>query len=146
MKSMMEDTVLTSLEKQRLVVNETSDKVDYLQSKVITIEKHLPVMIQEILEFYFDKKVNDLLARLVTKDDFKQALSVKLDYKIFRDHEKMVSSDRTQENKNMQYEEKLFELERTFQQYPTKDDLAQEMREKANCSALQELENNFHAF
>ena len=146
MKTMMEDTVLTSLEKQRLVVNETSDKVDYLQSKVITIEKHLPVMIQEILEFYFDKKVNDLLARLVTKDDFKQALSVKLDYKIFRDHEKMVSSDRTQENKNMQYEEKLFELERTFQQYPTKDDLAQEMREKANCSALQELENNFHAF
>ena len=138
--------MLTSLEKQRLVVNETSDKVDYLQSKVITIEKHLPVMIQEILEFYFDKKVNDLLARLVTKDDFKQALSVKLDYKIFRDHEKMVSSDRTQENKNMQYEEKLFELERTFQQYPTKDDLAQEMREKANCSALQELENNFHAF
>ena len=146
MKTMMEDTVLTSLEKQRLVVNETSDKVDYLQSKVITIEKHLPVMIQEILEFYFDKKVNDLLARLVTKDDFKQALSVKLDYKIFHDHEKMVSSDRTQENKNMQYEEKLFELERTFQQYPTKDDLAQEMREKANCSALQELENNFHAF
>lgn len=67
----MEDTVLTSLEKQRLVVNETSDKVDYLQSKVITIEKHLPVMIQEILEFYFDKKVNDLLGRLVTKDDFK---------------------------------------------------------------------------
>ena len=138
--------MLTSLEKQRLVVNETSDKVDYLQSKVIPIEKPLPVMIQEILEFYFDKKVNDLLARLVTKDDFKQALSVKLDYKIFRDHEKMVSSDRTQENKNMQYEEKLFELERTFQQYPTKDDLAQEMREKANCSALQELENNFHAF
>ena len=41
MKTMMEDTVLTSLEKQRLVVNETSDKVDYLQSKVITIEKHL---------------------------------------------------------------------------------------------------------
>lgn len=71
MKTMMEDTVLTSLEKQRLVVNETSDKVDYLQSKVITIEKHLPVMIQEILEFYFDKKVNDLLGRLVTKDDFK---------------------------------------------------------------------------
>ena len=30
MKTMMEDTVLTSLEKQRLVINETTDKVDYL--------------------------------------------------------------------------------------------------------------------
>ena len=51
----------------------------------------------------------------------------------------MIASDRTQENKNFFYDEKLFELERTFQQYPTKDDLAQEMREKVNCSALQEL-------
>ena len=79
MKKIMEDSILTSLEKQRLVLNETSDKVDYLQSKVLTIENHLPVMIQEILEFYFEKKVGDLLSQLVTKDNFKKALSVKLD-------------------------------------------------------------------
>lgn len=36
-------------------------------------------MIQEILEFYFEKKVGDLLSQLVTKDNFKKALSVKLD-------------------------------------------------------------------
>ena len=146
MKTMMEDTVLTQLEKQRLVVNETSDKVDYLQSKMLTIEKNLPVMIQEILEFYFDKKVNDLLGRLVTKDDFQKALSVKLDQKIFRDYEKMIASDRTQEQKNFNYEEKLFELERTFNNYTTKEDLAVEMRGKVDTLSMQELTDNFHKF
>ena len=112
---MLEDTVLTSMEKQRLVVNETSDKVDYLQHKVLTIENHLPIMVQEILDIYFDKKVNDLLGKMVTRSEFSKALSVKLDNSIFRDYEKMIASDRSQELKNFQYEEALFNLDRTFQ-------------------------------
>ena len=52
-------------------------------------------MIQEILEYYFDKKVSDLLAQLVTKKEFKESLSVKLDNKTFREYEKMIASDRT---------------------------------------------------
>ena len=62
---------------------------------MLTIEKHLPTMIQEILEYYFDKKVSDLLGRFVTKEDFKETLSYKLDYSVFRDYEKLISSDRT---------------------------------------------------
>jgi len=52
-------------------------------------------MIQEILEYYYDKKVNDMLGRFVTREDFKEALSVKLDYKVFRDYEKSAASDRS---------------------------------------------------
>ena len=100
MKRLMEDQVLHQLEKQRIVVNEASDKVDFVQSKVVTIEKHLPIMIQEILEYYFDKKVSNLLSTVVTKEEFKEKMSVKLDYQVFRDYEKMVASDRTQELKN----------------------------------------------
>ena len=92
---MLEDQVLTTMEKQRLIVNETSDKVDYLQQKVLTNENHLPMMVQEILELYFDKKVNNLLSKMVTKTEFSKALSVKLDNSIFRDYEKMIASDRT---------------------------------------------------
>ena len=103
MKALVDEKVLPQIEKQRLVVNENSDKVDYLQSKLLTIERHLPVMIQEILEFYFEKKVSDLISKVVTKDEFKEALSIKLDYQVFRDYEKMVQSDRTQELKNFKY-------------------------------------------
>ena len=78
-----------------MVQNETSDKTDFLQYKVITMEKHLPVMIQEILEYYFDKKVTDLLGNFVTKENFKERLAVKLDFDTFRDHTKMLASDRT---------------------------------------------------
>ena len=46
---------------------------------MLTIENHLPVMIQEILEFYFEKKVSDLLATFVSKEDHGKALSLKLD-------------------------------------------------------------------
>ena len=122
MKRLLEDQVLQQVEKQRLVVNETSDKVDFLQSKLLTIERHLPVMIQEILEYYFEKKVGDLLSKLVTQDEFKERLSVKLDYSVFRDYEKMVSMDRTQELKNFSYEEKLFNLERALLNYVTKEE------------------------
>ena len=53
------------------------------------------MMVQEILELYFDKKVNNLLSKMVTKTEFSKALSVKLDNSIFRDYEKMIASDRT---------------------------------------------------
>ena len=42
-----------------MTVNETADKVDFLQTKILTIEKHLPTIVQEILEYYFDKKMSD---------------------------------------------------------------------------------------
>ena len=45
MKRLLEDKLILAQEKQRIIVNETSDKVDYLQSKLLTIETNLPVMI-----------------------------------------------------------------------------------------------------
>ena len=45
MKRLVEDRVLLQMEKERVIVNETADKVDTVQQKVATIERHLPVMI-----------------------------------------------------------------------------------------------------
>ena len=52
-------------------------------------------MIQEILEYYFDKKLSDLLSTLVTQEEFKANMQRKLDYTVFRDYEKMIDLDRT---------------------------------------------------
>ena len=89
---------------------------------MLTIEKHMPVMIQEILEYYFDKKINEHLSNMVTRDEFKERLSIKLDNSVFRDYEKMIASDRTQELKNFKYEEKLYKLEMQFLNYVTKEE------------------------
>ena len=70
----------------------------------------MPVMIQEILEYYFDKKVSDVLSKFATKEEVKEKMGYKLDYSIFRDYEKMIASDRTQELKNMAYDEQIYSL------------------------------------
>lgn len=55
----------------------------------------------------------------------------------------MIASDRSQELKNFQYEEALFNLERTFSSYVTKDDLTVEMREKVSLIDMDEMKESF---
>ena len=101
-------------------------------------------MIQEILEYYFDKKVTDLLNKFVTKEDFKERLSVKLDYSTFRDYEKMVASDRTQELKNFSYDEKIFNLQKNMNLYVTKEDFNFEMSDKVTSKMLEPMQETIY--
>ena len=101
-------------------------------------------MIQEILEYYFDKKVTDLLNNFVTREDFKERLSVKLDYSTFRDYEKMVASDRTQELKNFSYDEKIFNLQKNMNLYVTKEDFNFEMSDKVTSKMLEPMQETLY--
>lgn len=102
------------------------------------------MMIQEMLDCYFDKKVSGVLSTMVTRDEFREAQAIKLDYQIFRDYEKMVSSDRTQELKNFEYEEKLFSLERALNNYVTIEQNELDMRDKVNFAKLEELQESLN--
>ena len=75
----------------------------------------------------------------MTKDEYNKALVLKLDHRIFRDFEMAQASDRTQEKKNFEYDEQLFNIDRNFMSYVTKDDLAIEMREKVSLPDMDEL-------
>ena len=78
----------------------------------MTIERHLPIMIQEILEFYFEKRVSSTVGNMVTKDEMKEALSLKMNYDDFALFRKRLDQDRTQEYKNFEFEEKIHKLDR----------------------------------
>ena len=82
----------------------------------------MPIMIQEILEYYYDKRMSNFLSSLVTKNEFKEKLSVKLDYSVFRDYARGLESDRTQEKLNFTYEEKIHNLEMALKLYMTKEE------------------------
>ena len=56
----------------------------------------------------------------------------------------MLASDRTQELKNFGYDEKLFNLERSLQNYVTREQQDGDMGEKASVSQLEELTEKFH--
>ena len=135
----MDDQVLGQVEKQRLTTNETADKVDFLQTKLLTVEKHLPTIVQEILEYYFDKKMRDLQATLVDQKTFKEAMHGKLDINIFRAYEKQVAADRSREERNFVIDERLHNLERALPTFVTKEENAEDMREKASLQTIDEL-------
>ena len=56
----------------------------------------------------------------------------------------MLASDRTQELKNFGYDEKLFNLERSLQNYVTREQQEGDMGEKASLTALDELTEKIH--
>ena len=85
-----------------------------------------------------------MLGKFVTKEDFKERLSVKLDYSTFRDYEKMVVADRTQEIKNFSYDEKIYNLQQSFSQYVTKEDLQFDLSDKVTSPMLDKLQESLH--
>ena len=56
----------------------------------------------------------------------------------------MLAADRTQELKNFGYDEKLFNLERSLQNYVTKEQQEAELGCKASVSQLEEHTERFH--
>ena len=82
--------------------------------------------------------------KFVTKEDFRERLSVKLDNSTFRDYEKMVASDRTQEIKNFSYDEKIHNLQKSLKSYVTKEDLSFEMRDKVTGTMLNPIQETVY--
>lgn len=85
-----------------------------------------------------------MLSQIVTRDEFRESLTKKLDYCIFRDYEKMVASDRTQELKNFEYEEKIFNLERAMNDYVRIEDNIIELQDKVSLVKLDELQESLN--
>lgn len=51
------------------------------------IEKHLPSMIEEILDFYFENRISATQKDFVRKSELAEQLSHKLDAVVFKDYE-----------------------------------------------------------
>ena len=96
---------------------------------------------QEILEYYFDKKMNDLVATLVDQKTFKEAMRGKLDINIFRAYEKQVAADRSREERNFVIDERLHNLERALPNFVTKEENEIDMKEKASLSTIEEMKS-----
>ena len=54
---LIEHEILPSIENLRVSVNQVAQQTEFTDSKLSTIEKHLPSLIEELLEMYFEKKI-----------------------------------------------------------------------------------------
>ena len=131
---------MVSHQKVTQMAKQNQEKTIHLETKLMTIERHLPIMIQEILEFYFEKRVSSTVGNMVTKEEMKEALSLKMNYDDFALFRKRLDQDRTQEYKNFEFEEKIHKLDRQLLQYVTKDSHEVSMREKASNENLEEIQ------
>jgi len=78
---------LPEIERIRIDKKQMNDEVAYLESKVTNLEKNLPAMIQEIFEYFIQKKDLKDKELYVSHADLKQAVSKKLDCDVFKSYE-----------------------------------------------------------
>ena len=130
LRSSMKRDVLDPIESLSLLSNQTADKVEFLAAKVKNIEKHLPAMIQEILEYYFERKLEEMRMSLVDKKMFREALLTKTDQNLFQALEKRVMCDRTNTEKFHAIDTKLYSIDRSLMQCVTVEQLEHDLKDK----------------
>lgn len=63
------------------------------KKKILQIEDSMPVMIREMINYCLDQKLETRLENVVTRDEFKEKLSYKLDLAYFREfHKKLLEA------------------------------------------------------
>ena len=79
-------------------------------------------MINEILEYYFDQKMRQLLENLIDKKQFKEALSCKLDSLVFKDYVKRASENKQADDNSHVMEERIHTIERQLMTFIQRDE------------------------
>lgn len=116
MKRSVDDEIPDELERQRQALNDVADRCDYTNQKLATIETHLPTMISEVLEYYFDRKVAEHQSKLVTLAHFNEKMGQKLEATIFYNYEKTMANQKIEDN-TFKLEERIHKLERDLSDY-----------------------------
>ena len=112
--------------------------------KLDSLEANLPKMLREMVDLYVEQKVLPQFDDLVRQKDFKEALSVKLDYVFFKEHLKQQSENNSMNDKGFKVEERIFILEQKLHNAVGKEELKQQLKLKASNERFIELRENMH--
>jgi hypothetical protein len=122
---------MPTLENLRVSINQVAQRAEFADSKLTTIEKHLPTLIEELLEMYFEKKIVNLQETFVSQKSLKEQLALKLDTIVFKDFERLaILADNTKET-GFIVNDRLIRLERGMAKYPTRIEMLEGLEGKA---------------
>jgi hypothetical protein len=108
----MERKVMDPLTSLTILQKQTSDKVNTIMKKLETIEKHLPTMIQEILDYYFSRKIEEVKSTYIDKQTFRMELLKKTDNNVFMNFYNKICTDRQFIENYLKLETKLHQTDR----------------------------------
>ena len=119
--------------------------MDYTESKITTIEKHLPTIIEELIGFAIEKKINEKLLPFVNRTELKAELSEKMPLAMFKDFEKrLILADNTKETQFV-VNERLHKLERQISICPTRVEIDSDLKEKTDEEDFKKFRSDFLA-
>ena len=110
-KHLLENDVLPDIEKLKSDLKQTNLRFDYNESKLTQFEAHMPLMIQEIFDYYFDKRAAESKENFVTHDQLKRSLSFKLDTVRFTDFLERHTAEQTFKDPIPPIKEQLHNIE-----------------------------------
>jgi hypothetical protein len=66
--------VITDLDKLRISLSQLTERVDYTESKLQTIEKHMPTIIEQLIVFGLEERIDKKLEGFVKQQDMAKEL------------------------------------------------------------------------
>jgi len=133
-----------AIEELEVKSREILEEHTHTRGKLDSMENNLPRMIREMIDYYADQKLNKKFDLFVTKRELRDQLSVKMDYAIFNDYCRQQQNDEALNDKEFKTDERLFLLEKRFDDMSTKEDLKNQMKTKVSNERFIELRENMH--
>jgi hypothetical protein len=130
------------LDDLEVVMKDIKEDTRGLKFKIENIETTLPKMIRELIDYYIEQKVQPQLEQFLPKKDFKEALSVKMDYVVFNNYVKEQLQKDVVNDTEFKTEERLYTIEKSLKSQVSREDLKALLKLKASSEKLTELKED----
>ena len=129
------------IDELQIKVRELTENHGLTKSKVTSLEENMPAMIREMVNYYFDQRVESRLDSFVTADVLKEKLKVKMDYALFCNYQKKRQEMEAIDNKDFQLAEKFHNMQRQIEGLIDSSYLQTELKKKASSDNYRDLKD-----
>ena len=109
------------------------------KEKVNTQQQTLPKLINEIVTYQIDLRLGGVLEKFMTKDDFKNALELKLDTASFNDYKKRQQRDDMTDQREFKLNDRFYNLEQKIEGFISPERFKSELSQLAKMDSFNEL-------
>mmetsp|Transcript_5547 Transcript_5547/g.8725 ORF Transcript_5547/g.8725 Transcript_5547/m.8725 type:complete len:101 (+) Transcript_5547:159-461(+) len=88
MKNTVHRTHKMDIEELFFRQKELNDDYQTTKQKVLKIEDKIPKLIREMINFYFDQRFETRFSEFITKEEFNERISLKMDYSLYKEYRK----------------------------------------------------------
>ena len=92
---------------------EVADDFKTTKEKVLAMEENLPKIVRDMIAFYIDQRFEKRFDTFITKEEFKDQISYKMDYSVFNDFQKRELEKNAIDDKEFKIDERFSNLEKS---------------------------------